>query len=135
MDLFALLKTSQKFTPEIIQKFQTEYGEKFFKALEFLQHKGTKIKKNCFKPSNLHLWSIEGQTGEYLVYPDMFCQCHSFLMSAIYRTTQFGYCKHLLALKMAEALNNYDTVIKSDDNFQTWIARYYARHNSTNTTI
>ncbi|MHA1673602.1 MAG: hypothetical protein ACTSYI_08230 [Promethearchaeota archaeon] len=123
MSLFDELQREKKFSGALIQKFQQEYGDIFFRSLEFLQNKGTKIKKTTFKPSNLEVWSIEGKSGNYLVYPGIYCQCHNFVIDIIYRKRKFTYCKHLFAQKLAKCVEQYQNEEKKDSEYLNWMKK------------
>ena len=120
MDIFSRLKNEGKLTATLIQDFEEEYGKLFFKALEFLQKKGPKVKKHLFFPSNLEMWTVQGAKRKYIIYPGLFCQCQSFLLNSIYRNRSFHFCKHLLAHKIAVALNQFENENWTDSKFLLW---------------
>ena len=117
MEIFADLRREQKFTLNLIEKFEREYGKTFFKALEKIEKDDQKIQKLRFIPSDLTLWIIQGEKQEYIIYPDLFCDCKSFLMNVIYRKKTYFPCKHLLAQKIAESLNKFQEKIYPDQEF------------------
>lgn len=122
MNLFNELTEKQKFTADLIHKFQKEYGETFFKALEFIQKDGPNIQKNIFYPSKLEVWTVQGsKKDKYIIFPEIFCQCQSFLLTSIYRVRSFNLCKHLLAHKIAIALCQYETNTFKDKNYFEFI--------------
>lgn len=121
MDLFDHLREQGKLTGFLIQKFIEEYGDLFYKALEFIQLDGPKVTKTVFLPSFLEIWTVQGAEKKYLVYPTLFCECQSFQINSIYRKKQFGFCKHLLALKIALSLNKYNEENYPDSNYKKWI--------------
>ncbi|MHA1520545.1 MAG: hypothetical protein ACTSVZ_10905 [Promethearchaeota archaeon] len=124
VSLFDELQREKKFSAPLIQKFQQEYGEIFFRSLNFLQNKGTKIKKTTFKPSNLVMWTIEGSSGTYLVHPGISCQCHNFVIDIIYRKQKFTYCKHLFAQKLAVCVGgHYQDEEKKDSEYLDWMKK------------
>ncbi|TFH30806.1 MAG: hypothetical protein E4G98_01355 [Promethearchaeota archaeon] len=125
MSLFDELQREKKFSGSLIQKFQQEYGDLFFRSLAFLQNEGTKIKKTTFKPSNLEIWTIEGTSGTYLVYPGIYCQCHNFVIDIIYRKQKFSYCKHLLSLKLAMCVEQYQDEEKKDSEYLDWMKKLH----------
>lgn len=125
MSLFDQLSLEKKFTGPLIHRFQEKYGEVFFRSLELLQNQGTKIKKHTFSPSNLEIWTIKGTSGRYLIYPEIYCQCHHFLIDIIYRKHQFTYCKHLFAQKLALCLGQYTEELLPDKEYMKWIKNFY----------
>ncbi|WP_371801931.1 hypothetical protein [Candidatus Lokiarchaeum ossiferum] len=120
MDIFSRLMKEGKLTASLIKEFEEEYGKLFYKALEFLQKSGPKIKKHTFFPSNLEMWTVQGAKRKYVIYPDIFCQCQSFLLTSIYRKKHFHFCKHLLAYKIALALNQFEIEDLLDSDFFIW---------------
>ena len=93
MDLFEELAQTGKISSSLLSKFDSQYGEIFFKALEYLQIEGKKVYKHIFSPSKLVVWSVEGKEDMYLVYPGQFCQCTAFQMDAIYKKRVFTISK------------------------------------------
>lgn len=120
MDLFESLASEGRFNVQLTHQFQSEYGENFLKALEYLQKDAKKIVKYHFFPSNHEIWivpSLEKENQHYIIYPDIFCQCTNFEMDFIYRKKKFGVCKHLLAQKLVNALNLYQTEELKDNDW------------------
>ncbi|MHA1646986.1 MAG: hypothetical protein ACTSVU_05600 [Promethearchaeota archaeon] len=122
-DLFTILKRKKKISANLIRQFQDRYGKIFFRALDFLQNEGAKVTKYEFQPSGYVLWTIAGSESEYLLYPDEYCQCQNFLINSIYRKRVFYPCKHLLAQKLAEALDQYKIEKKKDKEYKDLIKR------------
>lgn len=120
MDLFEKLSQEKKFSVQLIHLFEKEYGDLFYRSLEFIQKDGPKVKKNSFSPSNLKIWSVEGAKKTYLVYPKIYCQCQDFLLNSIYRQKKFKMCKHLLAQKLSESLNQFGDLKFKDKEFKEW---------------
>src|SRR5271157_2771444 len=106
--LFEKLRREKKLTATLIDEFQERYKDLFFKAIEYIHSDNCKVVKNIFIPSNTVVWTVQGLDQNYIVYPDLYCQCQSFLMDAIYRNRKFKVCKHLLAQKIAEILNLFE---------------------------
>ncbi|MHA1795951.1 MAG: hypothetical protein ACTSUK_07560, partial [Promethearchaeota archaeon] len=69
MDLFDELRKEGKLTGSLVVKFQQKYGDLFYRSLELLQNNAVSIHKNIFFPSQLVVWSIQGHSGYYLIYP------------------------------------------------------------------
>jgi len=120
MDLFERLAKERKLSAQLIHLFEKEYGNLFYKSLEFIQKAGPKVYKVSFSPSNLDLWTVQGAKRTYLVYPNIFCQCQDFLLNSIYRRHKFYMCKHLFAQKLADSLDQYITLNLKDKNFGDW---------------
>jgi predicted nucleic acid-binding Zn finger protein len=120
MHIFSELARLGKFNVDLTQQFTAQFGETFLKALEYLQVEGRKVRKNVFSPSNLTIWTIEGTDHHYIVFPEIYCQCQNFQMEYIYRKKKFGMCKHLLAQKLAEILNQFEISKNSDSDWVKW---------------
>ena len=54
--IFSLLEKTGKLTGPLIQQFRDNYGDLFFKALEYIQVDTHKVVKNIFQPSELIIW-------------------------------------------------------------------------------
>lgn len=121
IELFDMLKKEKKINVQLIEGFQSYYGETFFKALEYIQIDEKKIKKNVFQPSNLIVWTIQGMDKTYRIYPGIYCQCQAFLLESIYRSKRFIMCKHLLAQKISEILNLFEMNMFSDIEYKKFI--------------
>ena len=65
---------------------------------------GTRSKRTC--------WQVRGKSGakeEYLVYPTHYCSCRAFQWDVLSKGEQL-ICKHMLAVRVAEALDDYNSV-------------------------
>lgn len=74
------------------------------------------ITKYTFKPSNKIVWTAMGQNNEYLIYPKVYCGCIDFYKNVVIKRIR-GFCKHIIAQVICEALNNYQVSIIEDDKF------------------
>ena len=123
-ELFLELQNKGKLDGDLFRRFASTFGDVFYKALEFLQKNGPKIYKNLFYPSGLEIWTIQGKKHQYLVYPETACQCHYFTIQIVYKTKKFGYCKHLLAQKIAYILGMYQEIPYQDINWEDWFENF-----------
>jgi predicted nucleic acid-binding Zn finger protein len=121
-EIFDQLRMEKKFTADLIKNFEKQYGKMFFKALEKIKEKN--VFKNVFSPSKLTIWTVIGKNGPYLVYPELYCQCKSFILDTIYRKKSYYPCKHLLAQKIAETVNQFKTEKFSDDNWKIFLTNH-----------
>ncbi|MCW3975689.1 MAG: hypothetical protein NWE86_05550 [Candidatus Bathyarchaeota archaeon] len=74
------------------------------------------IKKYIFKPSRRIIWVVEGRKKEYQIFPETnFCSCDDYY----FRVMKFekDLCYHLVAQKIAEALNKYQKMEMSDSDY------------------
>ena len=74
------------------------------------------ITKYTFKPSDKIVWTAMGQNNEYLIYPKVYCGCIDFYKNVVIKRIR-GFCKHIIAQVICEALNNYQISIIEDDKF------------------
>ncbi len=74
------------------------------------------ITKYIFKPSDKIVWTAMGQNNEYLIYPKVYCGCIDFYKNVVIKRIR-GFCKHIIAQVICEALNNYQVNIIEDDKF------------------
>lgn len=78
------------------------------------------ITKYTFKPSGKIVWTAMGQNDEYLIYPKVYCGCIDFYKNVVIKRIR-GFCKHIIAQVICEALNNYQIRIIEDDKFANFI--------------
>jgi len=78
------------------------------------------ITKYTFKPSDKIVWTAMGQNNEYLIYPKVYCGCIDFYKNVVIKRIR-GFCKHIIAQVICEALNNYQVSIIEDDKFTDFI--------------
>jgi len=87
------------------------FGERFEKAWDLVRQ--GRVKKYVFQPSGRVLWVVVGQEAEYLVYRYAgYCSCSDFYFRVLNQET--AYCYHLLAQRLAESLEAYQTVKEED---------------------
>lgn len=78
------------------------------------------ITKYTFKPSDKIVWTAMGQNNEYLIYPKVYCGCIDFYKNVVIKRIR-GFCKHIIAQVICEALNNYQISIIEDDKFANFM--------------
>jgi len=78
------------------------------------------ITKYTFKPSGKIVWTAMGQNNEYLIYPKVYCGCIDFYKNVVIKRIR-GFCKHIIAQVICEALNNYQISIIEDDKFANFM--------------
>jgi len=92
------------------------FGSRFVKAWETL--KDGRVKKYVFKPSGRIVWIVVGKERDYLVMPAAeFCTCDDFYFRVMDREAHL--CYHLIAQKLAEALNWYDLIEGEDELYES----------------
>jgi len=78
------------------------------------------ITKYTFKPSGKIVWTAMGQNNEYLIYPKVYCGCIDFYKNVVIKRIR-GFCKHIIAQVICEALNNYQENLIEDDKFANFM--------------
>jgi len=99
----------------LLEKFVLKYGELFWRAIKAVEEK--RVIKYVFEPSEKFLWIVVGKTRKYLVIPDFYCSCDDFYFNVVTRKKR-QICYHILARKIAEALNLYQIINLKDDSFK-----------------
>lgn len=109
------LRSSKEISRQNWQRLRSTFGDRFDKAWRLVTE--NRIKKYVFKPSNRTLWIAIGQNAEYLIYSNAgYCSCSDFYFRVL--DHEKAYCYHLLAQKIAEALNHYDLVEEEDEAYE-----------------
>ena len=86
-------------------------GSRFTKAWDTIKEE--RVKKYVFNPSGRIVWIVVGREREYQIIPAAaFCSCDDFYFRVMDR--EANICYHLIAQKIAEALERYDKVDEED---------------------
>ena len=86
-------------------------GSRFTKAWDTIKEE--RVKKYVFSPSGRIVWIVVGREREYQIMPAAaFCSCDDFYFRVMDR--EANICYHLIAQKIAEALERYDKVDEED---------------------
>ena len=86
-------------------------GSRFTKAWDTIKEE--RVKKYVFSPSGRIVWIVVGREREYQILPvAAFCSCDDFYFRVMDR--EANICYHLIAQKIAEALERYDKVEEED---------------------
>lgn len=100
----------------LLRSFRT----RFTHALDAITN--CRVHKYLFNPSTRVLWFVEGKTHEYQILPSApYCACNDFYFRVINR--EIILCYHLLAFRLAYALNQYVVTVKSDYCYDEVLAR------------
>ena len=114
-DILRDLRASREISRQNWQRLRNTFGDRFEKAWKLVTE--NRIKKYVFKPSNRTLWVAIGQNAEYLIYSNAgYCSCSDFYFRVL--DHEKAYCYHLLAQKIAEALNHYDLIEEEDEAYE-----------------
>ncbi|MBM3291123.1 hypothetical protein FJY84_00420 [Candidatus Bathyarchaeota archaeon] len=103
------------------ERLKRVFDERFDKAWRLVQEK--RIKKYIFSPSLRIIWIAIGQGAEYEILPHAgYCSCDDFYFRVVDGNT--GICYHLLAQKIAEAMDSYEEVKEEDDFFDLLVKEW-----------
>jgi predicted nucleic acid-binding Zn finger protein len=120
----AELKSRHKFTSSTEETLKETFGERFTNGWELATSR--KVRRYEFKPSQRVIWSVQGRNSEYQVIPDIpFCYCDDYYFRVMDKKR--GLCYHIIAQKIAEALNEFERMSKNDSQYQAITERWRAR--------
>jgi predicted nucleic acid-binding Zn finger protein len=106
------LRTEKELSRSNWQRLRDVFGKRFLQAWDLVVNR--RIKKYIFRPSEREVWIAIGNSGEYLIYPHAsYCSCSDFYFRVL--DEEVAFCYHLLAQKLAEALEYFDTILEEDD--------------------
>ena len=104
-------KTEGKLTESQLSQLSEAFGSRFTKAWEAIQEE--RVKKYIFSPSGRIVWVVVGREREYQIMPEAgFCSCDDFYFRVMDR--EANICYHLIAQKIADALELYDKIEEED---------------------
>lgn len=109
-------KSKNKIKGTHLTKLSSLFGSRFTKAWNAIRDK--RVKKYVFKPSGRIVWIVVGRERDYLIMPSAeFCSCDDFYFRVMDK--QVHLCYHLIAQKIAEALNWYDKLEERDELYES----------------
>ncbi|TET25888.1 MAG: hypothetical protein E3J73_05480 [Candidatus Bathyarchaeum sp.] len=104
-------KTNGEVTGNHLTQLSEALGSRFTKAWDAIKEE--RVKKYVFSPSGRIVWIVVGREREYQIMPAAaFCSCDDFYFRVMDR--EANICYHLIAQKIAEALERYDKVEEED---------------------
>jgi predicted nucleic acid-binding Zn finger protein len=72
------------------------------------------VKRHTFLPSGTEIWTVVGNDGEYIQYPEReICTCPQFFFKKMHG--DLGPCYHVLSVKSAKLNQSYVTIGCNDD--------------------
>jgi predicted nucleic acid-binding Zn finger protein len=115
------LRSSREVTRAQWERLRTALGERFDKAWRLVE--GHRVKRYVFEPSGRVVWIAVGRGSEYQVLPESgYCDCNDFYFMVV--DGEAGLCYHLLAQRLAEALDSYDEVREGDEFHDELVAEW-----------
>jgi predicted nucleic acid-binding Zn finger protein len=104
-------KNTGKLTDNQLAQLSEALGSRLTKAWEAVQDE--RVKKYIFTPSCRIVWIVVGRETEYQIMPAAaFCSCNDFYFRVMDK--EANICYHLIAQKLAEALELYDKIEEED---------------------
>jgi len=105
------------------ERLRSVFGDRFVKAWRLVLEK--RIKRYIFRPSERVVWVAVGQSGEHRILPAAeYCSCDDFYFRVI--DGDAGVCYHLLAQRLADALNSYQQILEEDEAYPALAAEWRA---------
>lgn len=121
------LKTHKELSPRLRDALVKAFGERFTNGWELV--KSRKVRRYEFKPSGRVVWAVQGRKSAYQVMPDIpFCYCDDYYFRVMDRKR--GLCYHIIAQRVAEALNQFQKIPKRDSQYSNITARWRAKEKS-----
>jgi len=97
------------------QRLLSTFKDRFERAWRLVTER--RIKRYVFHPSGRVVWIAVGQGGEYLILPAAgYCGCSDFYFRVV--NGEAGVCYHLLAMKLADALDSFDVIDEEDEAYR-----------------
>jgi len=110
-EAYTELKLRRSLTFELRERLTKTLGDRFINGLE-LANTG-KVCRYDFNPSGRVVWVVQGRKDEYQVIPEIpFCYCDDYYFRVMDKKR--GLCYHLIAQKIAEALDRYEKITQGD---------------------
>ncbi|MBT3283447.1 hypothetical protein HN807_09705 [Candidatus Bathyarchaeota archaeon] len=108
------LGTQKEISRQNWQRLRDVFGNRFTNAWRLVTE--NRVKKYVFRPSGRALWIAIGNNAEYMIYSKAgYCSCSDFYFRVL--DEEKAYCYHLLAQKLAEALDFFDLIKEDDESY------------------
>ena len=112
------VKERKRITQEQIELLSKMLGSRFDNALQIVEQK--KVTLYIFNPSGRRVWIVTGKSQDYEILPMAeFCACNDYYFRVISGKTPL--CYHLIAQKLAEALQKYTLIKEKDKMYSTFM--------------
>ncbi len=111
-EIYREMRRSGKISNEQKNQLKNLFGPRFEHALEVVEQ--NKVKLYVFDPSGRKVWIVVGKGRDYQILPRAeFCTCNDYYFRVI--GGKASLCYHLIAQKLAEALNKFDPITENDE--------------------
>jgi predicted nucleic acid-binding Zn finger protein len=115
-EAYAELKSRRELSDQLNESLTKTFGGRFTNGLNLAKSK--KVRRYEFTPSGRVVWVVQGRKGEYQVMPDIpFCYCDDYYFRVMDRKR--GLCYHIIAQRIAEALNQCVGITKKDSEYSS----------------
>jgi len=123
-EAFAELKSHRKLSRRLKDEVRRTFGERFTNGWKLASSR--KVRRYDFRPSGRVVWAVQGRRGEYQVIPDIpFCYCDDYYFRVMDRKR--GLCYHIIAQRIAEALNRFRKTSRRDSQYPSITNRWRAK--------
>lgn len=102
-------------------KLLKRFGKRFENAWKALLEGA--VKKYVFEPSGRIVWIVVGKERDYQLLPEVaYCTCDDYYFRVL--DGEALLCYHLIAQRLAEALNRYEEFRESDELYDSLMAEW-----------
>lgn len=109
--VLAEARNRREMTGDHLNQLTEALGSRFTKAWDTINEE--RVKKYVFSPSGRIVWIVVGRERDYQIMPAAgFCSCDDFYFRVMDKDAHI--CYHLIAQKIAEALDMYDKIEEED---------------------
>jgi predicted nucleic acid-binding Zn finger protein len=123
-ELFTELKSRGALSEKSRERVERAFGDRYTNGLKLAN--SHKVQRYTFTPSGRVVWVVRGRTNEYQVIPELpFCYCDDYYFRVMDRKR--GLCYHIIAQRIAEAMDQFNTVQKTDSQYSTITYRWRAK--------
>jgi len=129
-EAFTELRSRGELSASLKETLVKTFGDRFTNGWELANSR--KVRRYEFRPSGRVVWAVQGRKNEYQVMPDIpFCYCDDYYFRVMDKKR--GLCYHIIAQRVAEALNQFKSISKSDTQYSGITARWRAKEVSGET--
>jgi len=129
-EAFTELRSRGELSASLKETLVKTFGDRFTNGWELANSR--KVRRYEFRPSGRVVWAVQGRKNEYQVMPDIpFCYCDDYYFRVMDKKR--GLCYHIIAQRVAEALNQFKSISKSDVQYSGITARWRAKEASGET--
>ena len=128
VEAVAELRSAGKLSDSLKESLLKVFGERYTNGWQLANSR--KVRRYEFQPSGRVVWVVQGRKGQYQVMPDIpFCYCDDYYFRVMDKKR--GLCYHIIAQRIAEALNQFIKISKRDAQYSTVAYRWRAKEKPT----